>query len=126
MVMKKMKRFVAWMMAILMLGQMLPSVSFAASPAEESGTELYETVSTPDEKPVYHTVTFTCDGEEVTAIFVKDGASIQDLPEAPAIQGKAFIGWYDGNQVFSNDTAVYDDKEIRGAYREVDETLEAK
>ena len=126
MVMKKMKRLVAWMMVILMLGQMLPGVSFAASPAEESGTELYETVSAPEEKPVYHTVTFTCDGEEVTAIFVKDGASIQDLPEAPAIQGKAFLGWYDGNQVFSQDTAVYEDKEIRGAYREVDEALEAK
>ena len=113
-----MKRFLAWMMVLLMLGQMLPGVSFAASEAEENTDNLHEVVSDPVEKPVYHTVTFTAEEEEVSTIFAADGAEISQLPEAPEIDGEDFLGWYDGDQPFTTETEIHENKSVLGVYKE--------
>ena len=133
-----MKRLLAGLMVILMLRQYLPGISFAASaeelpaketltdafPAEENITETapaeewHELVSDPVDKPVYHSVTFTVDGEAVTTIFAADGTEITSLPQALEIDGEEFVGWYDGDQPFTTETEIYEDKSILGVYRE--------
>ena len=115
---EQMKRILAWVLVILMLGQMIPGASFAASGAEETAEGLYEVVSDPAEKPVYHTVTFTADEEEVSTIFAADGAEISKLPEAPEIDGEDFVGWYDGDQPFTTGTEIHENKSVLGVYKE--------
>ncbi len=81
-----------------------------------SGT--YQVFSEEKETPVYHTVRFTADGETVSTVFVDDGGTIQDLPEAPAVEGKAFVGWFDGDAEFTAESVIYADKEITAVYTE--------
>ena len=76
-----MKRLTALILAILMLVQLCPSVSFAA---DNSSDSQHEVLSEQLGKPVYHTVTFLADGEEVSAVFVADGTAIDELPAAHA------------------------------------------
>ena len=82
-----MKRFLAFVIAMMMLVQTGSSLAEAVT----DGT--YEAVSEPVGLSMYHIVTFTADGEDVSTIFVVDGAKMESLPEAPVVEGKEFIGW---------------------------------
>ena len=81
-----MKRFLAFVIAMMMLVQTGSSLAEAVT----DGT--YEAVSEPVGLSMYHIVTFTADGEDVSTIFVVDGAKMESLPEAPVLDGKAFLG----------------------------------
>ena len=102
-----MKRFLAFVIAMMMLVQTGSSLAEAVT----DGT--YEAVSEPVGLSMYHIVTFTADGEDVSTIFVVDGAKMESLPEAPVLDGKAFLGWYDQNRAFTVDTIIDQEKEIR-------------
>ena len=115
-----MKRFLALVMAMMLLLQT------GSSLAEAVIGETYEVVSDPVGLSMYHTVTFTADGEDVSTIFVADGAKMESLPEAPVLEGKVFLGWYDRNRAFTVDTIVDQEKEIRAIYRTIDSVLEEK
>lgn len=115
-----MKRFLAFVIAMMMLVQTGSSLAEAVT----DGT--YEAVSEPVGLSMYHIVTFTADGEDVSTIFVVDGAKMESLPEAPVLDGKAFLGWYDQNRAFTVDTIIDQEKEIQAVYKTIDSTLEAK
>ena len=112
-----MKRFAAWLLAALMLVQLLPCVSLEAlaqdgedAAAQSDWTEVF---STPVSVAGYHTVTFAAEGAEIPAVFVADGASVGSLPSAPQVEGKTFVGWYVDNAVFTADTPVTADLTVR-------------
>ena len=97
-----------------------------ADPGQEGSEDVYEVISDEAEKAEYHTVTFVAEGQEVMALFVADGARIDEMPEAPEIPGKGLIGWYEGNEPFRDDTAIERDYTITGIYRTLDSDLEEK
>ena len=110
-----MKRLTAFFLVMLALVQMLPGTGFAAD-------NLLEVSSEQLEKPVYHAVSFMADGKNVATFFVAEGAVVSELPAAPEINGKTFIGWYDGDALFTSDTAIIADKTINAVYQSASDT----
>ena len=110
-----MKRLTAFFLIMLALVQMWPGISFAAD-------NLLEVSSEQLKKPVYHAVTFKADGEEVATFFVVEGAVVTELPAAPEKNDRTFIGWYDGDAVFTSETVIMTDKTINAVYQSVSDT----
>ncbi len=100
------------MIALFMLVEMMPSMGIAVSENV--------IVSELPEAPAYHTLTFIAEEQEVTTVFVADGASLGFLPDAPEADGKTFEGWYTGEELFSPETAVYGDQKIVALYRNIE------
>ena len=84
------------MIALFMLVEMTPSMGVAVSENV--------IVSELPEAPAYHTLTFIAEEQEVTTVFVADGASLGFLPDAPEADGKTFEGWYTGEEIFFPET----------------------
>ena len=106
-----MKRAIAAILAVLMLMQLLPATG-------ETYSEWYQVYFDETETPAYHTVRFCAGGEEISAVFVADGGTVESLPEAPRVAGKVFLGWYDGDSLFTTETIVREDREIEAKYEE--------
>ena len=113
-----MKRLTAFFLVMLALVQMWPGISFAAD-------NLLEVSSEQLKKPVYHAVTFNADGKEVATFFVVEGAVVAELPAAPEKNGRTFIGWYDGDALFTSETAIMTDKTINAVYQLVSDAFKS-
>ena len=100
------------MLAVLLMMQLLP-VSAAAENPEEIISDVYSA-------PVYHTVSFTAEGEEIASLFVNDGAAISRLPDAPEVEGKTFTGWFIGETAVTAETAVTQDLTVTAVYTETE------
>ena len=104
------KRFVAILLTILMVLEMLPVNALAAGWAR--------TYSNVESGSTYHKVTFKANGSVVAEQYVESGATLV-LPESPSAEGKSFTGWADsdGNPVTASTkvsgnmtvTAVFED-----------------
>ena len=116
-----MKKLTAIVLTLLMLVQMCPSVGLAAGSIADGGETV---VSGQLNKPVYHTVVFTVNGDVFTTFFVADGAVVNPMPVAPEIPGQVFTGWYDGDDVFTGETLVTIDKVIEAVYKDADITID--
>ena len=78
-----MKRAAAMILAVLMMIQLLPVQAETYSDWFQVETQ---------ETPVYHTVRFVADGEEIASVSVADGSSLSSVPEAPEKSGFVFTG----------------------------------
>ena len=83
------KRFVAILLTILMVLEMLPVNALAAGWAR--------TYSNVESGSTYHKVTFEANGSVVAEQYVESGATLV-LPESPSAEGKSFTGWVDSNK----------------------------
>ena len=107
-----MKRAVAVILAaLLLIMQLLPATA-------EIYSDWYQVISDEIEAPEYHTVRFIADGEVISTIFVRDGGVIEDLPDAPEMDGKEFLGWYDVDSLFTTETIISEEKDIEARYQE--------
>ena len=107
-----MKRAVAVILAaLLLIMQLLPATA-------EIYSDWYQVISDEIEAPEYHTVRFIADGEVISTIFVRDGGVIEDFPDAPEMDGKEFLGWYDADSFFTAETIISEEKDIEARYQE--------
>ena len=85
--------------------------SEAAETTEDAGALEPETVM----------VTFLgLDSTIVETREVVSETAVGPLPEAPAVEGKEFDGWYDGDELFSATSVIEEDKEITAAYKDAE------
>ena len=115
---RMMKRTAAWFMAILMIFQVLPVG------AEPASNEWYQVVSEEVDTPVFHAVRFMAEGNEAAVAYVADGGLIDEVPEAPEVDGKRFLGWYREDARLNPNDAITADLEYTAIYTETDQKLE--
>ena len=113
-----MKRAAAWLMAILMMLQVMPVG------AENAPTDWYQVESDEVDTSAFHAVRFMAEGNEVAAVYVANGGLIGQVPEAPEVSGKLFLGWYRNYRLLNENAAVTEDLEYTAVYTEVDPDLE--
>ena len=89
------ERVYAWILAFIMIFQVVPVQGFAEGPANDGWQELVAEMPGAQ----YDTVTFTDGLDWAETVLVEDGQSIDrnDLPEAPAHEGETFLGWKTGD-----------------------------
>ena len=105
-------------MAILMIFQVLPVG------AEPASNEWYQVVSEEVDTPVFHAVRFMAEGNEAAVAYVADGGLIDEVPEAPEVDGKRFLGWYREDARLNPNDAITADLEYTAIYTETDQKLE--
>ena len=101
--MKQIKKYLATFLTVLMLVNMLPLGSLAATYSDWTNR-----VNADDDT---WTVTFRgADGATVSTVKVDDGSSIGTLPAAPYISDEYYFnGWYSEDGVVTEDTVVWHD-----------------
>ena len=111
----KMKRFLAMVVALLMVLQMMPLGVMA-----EGLTGLY---SAPIQRSDGGIVTVTFldnEGNNVTEDYlIEAGGSISPLPDAPDIEGFVFSGWYVGDAEVTTSTVFTSDTKVRAKYTQL-------
>lgn len=98
------KRFVAVLLTILMMMQMLPLNALAEAAWKLGGEASVEGAA-------YHRVTFTSEDKQIAKQLFENGSPIVTMPEDPAKAGYRFVGWFDGEQEISVGTTVQNDIE---------------
>ena len=96
------KRFVAVLLTILMMMQMLPLNALAEAAWKLGGEASVEGAA-------YHSVTFTSEDKQIAKQLFENGSPIVTMPEDPAKAGYRFVGWFDGEQEISEGTVVQAD-----------------
>ena len=100
----KLRRFMAYLLIVMMLISVLPSSAFAeiaqagSTAASQPSVSLLSIIK-PDENNKYHTYIFyDIYGNEIAGSkqILKDGETLR-LPAVEAIDGKKFVGWTDKN-----------------------------
>ena len=109
------RRAVALLTVMLMLCQMLPSMIVLAEEDVWSSAE-----SDQIQMPEYYAVRFIANEEEVVVLNVQAGATVEQLPEAPTLEGCTFLGWVDedGNP-FTASTVVNGAQTVSANYTEI-------
>ncbi len=102
--MKICRRAAALFLSLLMLCQLLPVAAFATGSAE------YRAPS------AVYSVTF---GDKT--YLVTEGYTISELPEPPAEEGRAFLGWYDGDTLVTAPFTPTKDVRLTAKYEEPEE-----
>ena len=99
----KLRRFMAYLLVVMMLISVLPSSAFAeiaqagSTAASQPSVSLLSIIKPDDNK--YHTYIFyDINGNEIAGSkqILKDGETLR-LPAVEAIDGKRFVGWMDEN-----------------------------
>ena len=110
-----MLRIVAILLVVLM--------TFQIAPVKASEGEFFQGgVWVSDEfTSRYWTVNFYAWEEEVLALYVRDGAAIGELPEAPLQKNMIFTGWFADGEEITEHTKILSDMEITALYLSVEE-----
>lgn len=101
--MAKMKRFMAMLMAMLMILQVMPVEAMA-----EGIEGLKSRVSNVITGSTFFTLTFTVEGGDVITQYVEAGHT-PVLPEAPAKEGYTFAGWFVEDTQVTDKTPINED-----------------
>ena len=113
--MKNWKRFASFLMAFIMIVQMLPFNALAVDEGWSSVTS--DTI----EGETYHTVTFMVDGSPYATQYVQNGEKLV-LPEAPSKGQNKFIGWVAGTETtVTAVTTVTADMTVVAVFEEIKE-----
>ena len=69
----------------------------------------------------YRTVRFYAGEEKITALYVKDGACIGMLPEAPRQENMIFAGWFSDGKEITENTVILSNLEVTAVYLSAEE-----
>ena len=100
--MKILQRAATLFLTLLMLCQLFPAAALATGSAE------YQAPS------AFHSVTF---GDKT--YLVEDGYTISEFPEPPAEEGRAFLGWYDGDTLVTAPFTPTKDVRLTAKFEEI-------
>lgn len=99
----KLRRFMAYLLVVMMLISVLPSSAFAeiaqagTTAASQPSVSLLSIIK-PDENKYHTYIFYDINGNEIAGSrqILKDGETLR-LPAVEAINGKTFVGWMDEN-----------------------------